>query len=226
MLTLDLRDELEGKTPEETKKHLKLFYDSAYKSGTYKPINSYGAWMRLFKYFSPFVNNKKPFKKCLEVGCGIGLGVSFANMMGHDTWGMDLGNASFYWKQLDIGDKCVIADASYMPFKDNEFDFILCADVMEHIQQEEIINVFKEIRRVGSKFYFYIIHTSIEAQPLKLIRKNEEVKIYTHITQRSPGWWANKLTESDYGNIDFTIADNHVIFICSKNKEDYKEWRN
>lgn len=225
MRDIDLRDDIDGQSPEETRRYLKTLYDSAYKTGFYKPINSYGAWMKLFKHFEPFIKYKQPFKKILEVGCGTGIGVSFANIMGHNAWGIDLADASFYWKSMDVGDRCFVANALNLPFKDDEFDFVFSTDMLEHIPEHDIMDTLKEMRRVGSSVYFYIVNTKQEMRPLSVMKNDEQINIYTHITRKTPGWWANKLSETKYYNIDFNITDTHVVFIATKNKEQQREWR-
>ncbi|MGB8465539.1 MAG: class I SAM-dependent methyltransferase, partial [Terrimicrobiaceae bacterium] len=45
----------------------------------------------------------------------------------------------------------VQADATSLPFKDKEFDFVLCSHVAEHI--DDIAAFFREIQRVGKAGY-------------------------------------------------------------------------
>lgn len=218
MMEIELLDELEDKSPKEVRAHLKEFYDHAYKSKAYKPINAFGAWQRLFKYFKPFMKKKKPFKRGIEIGCGTAIGVAFAEAMGLDVFGLELADASEYWKAFEIQHKIVIGNANDLPFGDGLFDFVFIPDVMEHIPSRDVPNVLKEINRIGSKYYFFIIHTGRENLPFEVLTNEEKVKIYTHITQRGSGWWGKKLTEANYGEIDFVIKDPHVLFICSKYK--------
>lgn len=54
---------------------------------------------------------------------------------------------------LDVNDLYhpdVIASVLDMPFKDNEFDLILCAEVLEHLPLENFTEALKEIKRVTS----------------------------------------------------------------------------
>jgi len=220
MIKIELNDEIKNKNPVQTREYLKDFYNTIYRTGRYRPINSYGAWLRLFKGYAPFIRKKKPFIKGIEIGCGIGLGVSFANALGHDVWGLDLADATNYWKLLEVNDKCLIASALNIPFKNDTFDFVFVPDVMEHIPKNDVLETLKEIKRIGSKQYFFIIHTTNETEPMSLQHEGEEVKIYSHITREGAGWWGKKIKEAGYGKIDFTIADKHVVFICTKHKGD------
>ena len=91
----NLNDDLKGRDKDEARQYLKDFYTLAYQSNFYKPFNAYGVWRRLIKYFR---EERERFDRLLEVGCGIGLGVSFAREMGLNTWGFDLANVQKYWK--------------------------------------------------------------------------------------------------------------------------------
>lgn len=47
-------------------------------------------------------------------------------------------------------------DASKFPFKDDEFDYIICSQVIEHIPKNEFANFIKEIERVAKRGYIEV----------------------------------------------------------------------
>jgi len=52
------------------------------------------------------------------------------------------------------GAKLIKADATDMPFKDKEFDFVVCAETINHVKNP--IGVCKEIIRVGKRGYMEV----------------------------------------------------------------------
>ena len=226
MNEIELSNDLEGKTKEEARTHLKGFYELAYNTNVYRPINSYITWVRLMKYFKEEKKEGRPFKRAIEIGCGIGIGVSFAREMGYDVWGIDIARPYKYWNMYDIGGYCLNASALNIPFKNNSFDFVLIPDVMEHIPEEDILDTLREIRRIGSEEFLYYIHTSKEDQPIRVVNEKGEFKIHTHICRQGPEWWRIKLTEAGYCISNYKIKEPHIMAHCLKEKKDGKEFKN
>ena len=58
-------------------------------------------------------------------------------------------------KTLDIDEKLkpdAIGSVENLPFKDNQFDVILCAEVLEHLPFEKFEKCLQELRRVSNKY--------------------------------------------------------------------------
>jgi len=47
----------------------------------------------------------------------------------------------------------VFYEEKKFPFEDNEFDYVICSHVLEHVPSNEICNFLSEIQRVGKKGY-------------------------------------------------------------------------
>ncbi len=47
-------------------------------------------------------------------------------------------------------------DGSKIPFKDNEFDYMICSQVLEHVPANEFANFIKEIERVAKRGYIEV----------------------------------------------------------------------
>ena len=80
--------------------------------------------------------------KILDAGCGEGILVEEFKGKGYDIVGMDLNYSSKHVKKGDI---------TAMPFKDKEFDLVLCLDIIEHLNFHQQEKAVSEIKRVLKK---------------------------------------------------------------------------
>lgn len=73
----------------------------------------------------------------------------------------------------------VIASVLDLPFKDNKFDTVLCAEVLEHLEFKDFVKALKELRRVSSKWIIITIphisatHFYIGFKTMPFISKKE-----------------------------------------------------
>ena len=84
--------------------------------------------------------NKNPNWKVLDIGCGY---TAHKNA----TVICDVQDLSNFYKDKNF----IKLDRNKLPFKDNEFDFVIASHVIEHVKD---VNIFiKELSRVSSKGY-------------------------------------------------------------------------
>ncbi|MBI4058327.1 class I SAM-dependent methyltransferase [Candidatus Gottesmanbacteria bacterium] len=125
--------------------------------------NSY--WQQMYE-----VNRTKP-KKVLEIGIGNSIVAMILHQLGFDLTTVDFDNRL----HPDF-----VADIRQLPFSDNTFDTVLCAEVLEHIPFSDFSAALKELHRVTKKYvimtvphdyltYFYISFKLIPyVRPLSL----------------------------------------------------------
>lgn len=94
--------------------------------------------------------NKKEF---LDLGCGIGRHTVLFAQNGFNTSGFDLSEEAVnstkeYANKIGLKVKLQKGDMLSLPYKDNEFDCILCYNVISHSDTEGILKIIKEINRV------------------------------------------------------------------------------
>jgi SAM-dependent methyltransferase len=92
------------------------------------------AGLRFFEeYLHPWLD-QEPYRRVLDVGCGMGRGISRLNAEGSDAYGLDLPNLSRFWARSgnDL-DRFVAGDCGRLPFPDGFFDAVYSTGVIEHI---------------------------------------------------------------------------------------------
>jgi SAM-dependent methyltransferase len=83
-------------------------------------------------------------------------------------------------------------DPAYFPFAEKptgKFDLVLCIDVMEHVQEDQINNVLEDIFSFSDNVFLTI--TCYKATQTLLNGKN------AHYTVKKPEWWKEKLKPYD-----------------------------
>jgi len=110
-------------------------------------------------------------KSLLDYGSGDGK--QYTEMEFHNAWGI---MPSLYDPAIE--EICVLAD--------EQFDGIICTDVMEHIPHQNIIPTLIELFNKTTKFIYF----NISLKPASKMLPNGE---NCHITLESWEWWVNKI---------------------------------
>lgn len=153
-----------------------VFYGLRQDEGIDMPLNSkyrnllsrkINYQQKRIKRISEFIYLTKKPGLWLDMGCGVG---QFINQIiqskGNSTVGTEtsfntLKKASFLLNKLSYNKNyCLVnQDSMELPFKDNAFDYILSADVIEHVGYDKQKKVISEMYRVLKKGGYVIIHT-------------------------------------------------------------------
>ncbi len=117
----------------------------------------------------------------LEVGCGNGKLCHILMSLGLDVTGVDIfDNKDVYDRSAYKFVRRDLTDTPY-PFGDNEFDYSLSFDVLEHLPEEYIAPALREMARISCGL---IIGVSCTGEPP------------LHLTVKTPGWWLDRLIEN------------------------------
>lgn len=88
-------------------------------------------------------NGKWP--RILEIGCGAGAMLEDLEHYGSPV-GMDIAEAApQYWRKRRL-DSVSLADATALPFREEQFDIVIAIDVLEHVDDD--VTAVAEMRRV------------------------------------------------------------------------------
>lgn len=135
------------------RRHLKRIYARlgySYCKIRYNPI---------IKYFHI---KKKKNPSILEVGSG-SFGITL--FMPVQVVGLDLDFSGVKLGYL----KMIKGDCKRLPFKNLSFDYVICMDMLEHIDSEERLIVLDEITRVGRKNIFVGFPSGANAEKAELV---------------------------------------------------------
>ena len=140
-------------------------------------------WLHLIRDARGEVHNPwtdKPIK-ILELGCGNGKLCNFLSEMDLDITGVDIVlSPTIYDRSMYKFIQHDLTEFPY-PFEDNEFDYCINFDVMEHLPEDKVCGVLKEMARISR---CVIVKIACSGSPP------------LHITVKSPGWWVDKLIEN------------------------------
>jgi ubiquinone/menaquinone biosynthesis C-methylase UbiE len=122
----------------------------------------------------------------LDVGCGRGEMLDSAKTMGFDP----VHGVEIVSQLINSRDDVKEGDGAHLPFSDREIDYVSMLDVVEHIPDRDIYNVFKELARVADKKILLCIAN------FKHVWKGHELhvnikpyKVWDEILKREfPGW--------------------------------------
>lgn len=123
----------------------KTFRNGEYKTkGEYhREINKnwkyYPVYLAKLEFIKKYLQRTSKQSKILDAGCGEGVLVEKYQKEGYNIIGLDSNYSSEYVLRADI---------SKMPFKNGEFDVVLCLDIIEHLNFKEQEKALNEVNRV------------------------------------------------------------------------------
>lgn len=118
------------------------YYDKAYLNGFIIQKN----W-HILKFYN-FKKNISQKEKILDYGCGPGTFSSFFKKKNYV--GIDISKKQIDYAKKKYKKKFHLIDKK-IPYKKNTFDVVVLVEIIEHLTDRQLKNIFKEIRRVLKK---------------------------------------------------------------------------
>lgn len=115
------------------------------------------------------------FSSVLDIGCGVGSHCAVLKQFGDSVIGVDPSEAAISYSADKGYDRLVQASVEQLPFPDASFELMLCADVLEHVDD---VAAMKEITRLLAPNG--ILYITVPAHPC-LWNRND---IYGHHLRR------------------------------------------
>jgi len=130
-----------------------IYNKNYFMSGNKTAYNNY--FVQQEKIFNPFwmkyidrYSQQSPNKKHLDVGCACGTLVNIMLKNKWNSYGIDISNyAISEGKKIYEMDNIQQKSCTKLPFLDNQFGYITCIDVIEHLVPEDLEMCISEIHR-------------------------------------------------------------------------------
>lgn len=179
----------------------KIYNEDYFERGIEKKVSNYAgySWERLGFYFretAKHIVDKFNPKTVLDAGCAKGYLVYALRQLGVDACGIDASEYAVSQALEEVKDRIKQGLIQKLPYKDNQFDVVICFDVMEHIPEDEVDKVLSEFVRVAKKYVVIRVPTRHEVNDLD--RHHETVK--------PKNWWEKKLSKH------FTVEKANTYF--------------
>ncbi|WP_455757099.1 formyltransferase family protein [Sulfurimonas sp.] len=156
------------------------FYDGRYAEVAKKIVDFYGL---------------KKGSKVLEIGPAKGYLLVEFHKLGLDVYGYEKSEYAREEAHEEIKDKMIDADIKNLEqFSDAYFDLVISKEVLPHIEKENLKELLKELKRVGSYNYFLEIQVAGSSEAQEYVNKWDP----THKIIEDEQFWNNFLIENGY----------------------------
>ncbi len=119
----------------------RLFEDEKFWNDYWRDNPFFAQKIRLFKALIP-----DDVKTILDVGCGDGQ--LLKRLDEYEAIGCDASEVA-----VSLAGSCAVcADSSNLPFKDKQFDLVICSQVLEHLDDTGFFRTIEELRRVSNRY--------------------------------------------------------------------------
>jgi SAM-dependent methyltransferase len=148
--------------------------------------------------------------KVLSIGCGVGTDVEELCNHGFDAYGIDSGNRARFWERRKQPERYAVANAKYLPFEDESFDFIVMGCVLPHIgvgndtyitepdYTEQRAKTASEMVRVTKKGGYLVVSSPNKTCPVDFFHRRS---VSNHMPRLHWPWENFLLSLSDYKNL-------------------------
>ena len=173
------------------------FTKDYYEDGVRKHISGYEdyKWMPTRSIPEALdIQSNFEFKTCVDYGCAKGFLVNALRIVGCDAWGEDISEYAVENCHPNVRDYVSLPN-------DKTYDLLICKDVLEHVEVEDIPSVLQKFKKKSKQFFFVI--------PLgdddRFRIREYEVDI-THVTKKDEEWWIKMFESQGLELIKFSYS--------------------
>lgn len=176
---------------------------------------------KFFGHIARLLKNRN-IKNVADIGCGEGFGLNnlIQNNIGNKYVGLDSSSAALKTAgKIYPKIKYIKGDIYRTPFKNSEFDLVVCSEVLEHLTNPD--QAIKELRRISRRY----ILISVPLEPWFKFSNFLRGK-YLRTLGNHPehiNWWGtgslNKFISPHLNIISHTVSFPWQIVLCSVNKK-------
>jgi hypothetical protein len=174
-----------------------IFGEDYYEHGVEKGISGYTnyRWMPTRSIPEAIeIKSRFDFNTCVDIGCAKGFLVHALRMLGSKAFGEDISEYAIQ--------NCLEKVKPYLSIStDTKHDLLICKDVLEHVEEEDLPFVLASFLPRADQFFFVI--------PLgddNLFRIREYEIDVTHVTKKDEEWWISLFLEHGFILEDFSYS--------------------
>jgi ubiquinone/menaquinone biosynthesis C-methylase UbiE len=163
------------------------------------------------------VNHDLRYSSVLDVGCGQGQLLKWIRLSRPQVQlsGIDISQVAL--------DKIKLANvtlkqgkAQEIPFPDDQFDLVICTDVLEHLPEDDVRQAIKELKRVGAA-HVWIQTEDCNCSEDKYLAGTKYAGITLHETRRTIYWWEKNIQNQQMRIVMKRHFGSKMSFLCSVN---------
>lgn len=197
-----------------------LFNRDYYEDGIRKHLSGYQEykWMPTRSIPEAIdIKNSFTFDTCVDYGCAKGFLVHALRILGVEAYGEDISEYAI--------SNCHPKVSQYLSLpNDKKYDLLIAKDILEHIEEKNLPEIFNKFTNKADKFFFVI--------PLgddNIFRIREYEVDITHVTKKDEEWWINILSDNNikvkqfsysFGSVKDKWIGNYPygngFFVCEK----------
>ncbi len=197
-------------------------YNTDYYSHLKEEFESLTCWAKdRIKNVITLAGPIKKGQKVLDLGCGIGTFTIEFSKLGALATGVDSSREALKTArrlaalQGQTKAKFLLADATRLPIKKNQYDLVVCADFIEHLNQEDYLKLLAEARRVLKPEGKLLIYTPCPTHLFEILRKHNLFlkRDPTHIGLKKPEEIAETLKLKNFVIEKIYFTPSHLPFL-------------
>jgi len=134
--------------------------------------------------------------RILDIGCGKGFMVKDFSLLLPEARikGVDISEYAIRHAHPDVAEFISVADATELPFGDDQFDLVIAINTIHNLDREGCIKALREIERVGKKDSFVMV----DGWQNESERRALESWVLTAKTMMSKSDWVSLFKEANY----------------------------